>query len=378
MKPVRWVQIAMVLLFSAAASPYAAEAPDSEVLEKASAAFAATAERVLPGVVAITASTKPSPVGEMGGSLPAAPSTTVDQEQARAAIESLQNSTPRESLGSGFLVSAAGLIVTANFVVEKADKIMVRLHDGKELEAKLVGADRLSQVAVLKVEGKDLPILRLGDSTEVEVGHWVMSAGHPFGLRTSLSSGIVGAVGVHGLGNAAFEDYIQTDAAMQRGCSGGPLLNVRGEVVGMNVAIASQSGSFEGAGFAVPVNMVKTVKDQIAASGKMVYSYLGVAIQDLNRKLADSAGLDDTRGVRVGRINPASPAEKAGLAYGDVILEMDGKIVTNMTSFRKMVAFTPPGTQVTLTILRDGERKKIDVVLDARPTQRLAACSRLP
>jgi len=270
---------------------------------------------------------------------------------------------------SGFLVSAAGLIVTANFVVEDADKIMVRLHNGKELEAKLVGADSMSQVAVLKIEGKNFPVLRLGDSSKVEVGQWVMSAGHPFGLNTTISFGIVGAVGVYGVGTAAFEDYIQTDAATQPGCSGGPLVNVRGEVIGMIVAIVSRSGSFEGVGFAMPVNTVKAVKNQIAASGKMVYSYLGVAIEELDWEFVDSLGLDVSSGVRVTGVGAGTPAQEAGLVDGDVILELDGKAVANSMSLMKMVAFKPPGTQVTLTIFRKGERKKIDVKLGTRPTR---------
>jgi len=346
---------------------------ETEDLEKASAAFVATAKRVLPGVVAITTTKKPGAGGEIEGFSLEDLSKSADEESAKAALEFLRRAkrSPHArgaAQSSGFLVSAAGLIVTANYVVEDADKIMVRLHNGKELEAKLVGADAMSQVAVLKIEGENFPVLTLGDSSEVEVGQWVMSAGHPFGLRTTISFGIVGAVGVHGFGTVAFEDYIQTDAAMQRGCSGGPLVNVRGEVVGMNVAIASRSGSFEGVGFAVPVNTVKAVKDQIAASGKMVYSYLGVAIEDLDRKLADSLGLDESRGVRVTGVGAGTPAQEAGLADGDVILEMDGKAVANVMSLRKMVAFTPPGTQVTLTILREGKRKKVDVKLETRPT----------
>ena len=165
------------------------------------------------------------------------------------------------------------------------------------------------------------------------------------------------------------EDYIQTDAAMQRGCSGGPLVNVRGEVIGMNTAIASRTGSFEGVGFAVPVNMVKAVKDQIAASGKMVYSYLGVAINELDRELADSLGLDEPSGVLVTGVGEGTPAQEAGLAQNDVILEMDGKAVVNVASLMKMVAFTPPEAKVTLTILREGKRKRIDVKPGIRPTR---------
>jgi serine protease Do len=354
------------------ASSSAAAASETEVLEKANAAFVAAAKRVLPGVVSIT--TKKKPIAD--------PNTEdlslenlidpVEGESAEAVLEALRQA--RQAVGargseqsSGFLVSATGLIVTASHVVEDVDEILVRLHDGQEWEAKLLGADPMSQVAVLKIDGENLPVLKLGDSSKLEVGQWVMTAGHPFGLRTTIGFGILGAVGVRGLGTAAFEDYIQTDAAMQPGCSGGPLLNVRGEVIGMNVAVAGRNGPLPGVGFAVPINMIKAVKDQLAASGQMVYSYLGVAIQDLDREMADSLGLDKPRGVRVGSVMAGTPAAEAGLAEGDVVLEMDGKVVADTAWLIKSVAFTTPGTRVTLTILREGEKKDVNAKLVPRP-----------
>jgi serine protease Do len=372
MNPVNWPRIASVLLFSVAASPCAAAAPETDVLEKASAAFVATAKRVLPGIVVITTTKKPSVGEEIEAFSLKDLSKSTDEESVKAALKFLRRSRPLPQTrsaerSSGFLVSAAGLIVTASYVVEGADKIMVGLHNGKELEAKLVGADPKSQVAVLRIEGENFPVLRLGDSSEVEVGQWVMSAGYPFGLRSTVGFGIIGAVGVHGLGTAALEDYILTNAATQRGCSGGPLVNIRGDVIGMNVAIASRNGSFEGVSFAVPANTVKVVKDQIAASGKMVYSYLGIAIREVEWELAESLGLDEPSGVHVTSVLRGTPAQEAGLAKGDIILEMDGKAVAGAYSLTKIVAFTPPNTQVTLTIVREGERKRVDVKLRTRP-----------
>lgn len=374
MIPVNWSRIVLALLVTVAMSPCAVTASETEVLEKANAAFVVAAKRVLPGVVAITTKKKPRVGGGTDGLSLENLHDSADEESVRAALEFLQRAQRSPNArgteqSSGFLVSAAGLIVTADYAVKDADEIIVRLHGGKEFIAKLVGTDAMSQVAVLKIEGENFPVLKLGDSSKVEVGQWVMSAGHPFGLNTTISFGIVGAVGVHDLGAATLEDYIQTDAAMQRGCSGGPLVNVRGEVVGMNVAIASRSGSFEGVGFAVPVNMVKAVKDQIAASGKMTYSYLGVSIKELDPELTDSLGLDELKGVRVARVGEGTPAQEAGLAEDDVILELDGKAVANVASLMKMVAFTPPGTNVTLTILREGKRKKIEVKPGIRPTR---------
>jgi serine protease Do len=324
-----------------------------EVLEGSKALILrAVAKQAGRGVVMIT-TTKPTAGGEVAET----------PRQPRRPFR-MRGAEP----SSGFLVSPTGLIVTASYVVKDADKIMVQLNDGKEFEAKPLGADPISQVAVLKIEGENFPFLRLGDSSEAKVGQLVICVGCPFGLGWSVTHGIVMAVGVHPSRTAAFCDYIHHDAAVNPGNEGGPLVNMRGEVIGVNLGIVARPAGNEHVAIAVPVNVVKVVKDQIATSGKTVYSYLGVATQELDRELADSLGLGDSRGVLVDRVIAGTPADEAGLAKGDIILEMDGKPVADTVSLGRKVAFTPPGTQVTLTILRKGQRKKADVKLRARPT----------
>ncbi len=359
--------VTLVLLLLVAITPCAAQPPGGKILERASAAFVASAKEVLPGVVLIRTSKKRDAETGRRGVSPEDLSRLLEDESAQAFLEALRESRRSAGTGSGFLVSREGHVVTASYVVDDADEINVRLHDGREMEARLLGADPMSQVAVLKIEGEDLPVLNLGDSSKVEVGQWVMSAGHPHGLRAAVSFGIVGATGVSGVGTGAFEDYIQTDAAMHPGCSGGPLVNVRGQVVGMNAAVISRRGGFAGVGLAVPVNMVKAVKDQIIASGRVAYSYLGVMIHEVDRRAAESLGLDEPRGVLVAGVAEGSPAEKAGLAKRDVVLEMDGKPVEGTASLRKTVALTPPGTRVTLAILREGKRQEVEATLGAHP-----------
>jgi serine protease Do len=373
---VRFRAVTSAFLVSAVFGSQAAADSEAELIEKASAAFVATAQQVLPGVVTVTARSKPDAGGKTGASPSEDRPVPPDKQSAReiAGTLGLTRQPPRTRRvppvhqGSGFLVSAAGLIVTASHGVEQADEIVVRLHNGKEYDAKLVGADRMSRVAVLRIAGENFPVLRLGDSSKVEVGQWVMTAGHPFGLGTTVSFGIVGAVGVD-TGEATFGGYIQTDAMTQPGYVGGPLVNLRGEVIGMNMMIISRSGAFEGVSLAMPINMVKTVKDQISATGKMVYSYLGISLQEVDQELADALGLSEALGVRVSSVLDGSPAHESRLTEGDVILEVDGNAIETDTAFKRTLAFKPPGTRVTLTILRDGERKSVDVELGTLPTR---------
>jgi len=200
--------------------------------------------------------------------------------------------------------------------VGDADRVTVKLNDGREFTAKTIGTDQPSDVAVIKIDAKDLPVLRLGDSDAMEVGDWVIAAGNPFGLTESITVGVVSAKGRSRLGIADFEDFIQTDAAITAGNSGGPLINLQGEAIGVNTAIASRSGGYMGIGFAIPSNMVKVVKDQLVTSGKVVRGYLGVRIQELTRALAQSLHIDTTEGVLVADVSKSSPAAKAGLNVG--------------------------------------------------------------
>jgi serine protease Do len=219
----------------------------------------------------------------------------------------------QRGLGSGFIVSHDGYILTNHHVVGDAEHIMVKLADGREVKAKLVGTDPKSDVAVIKIKGDDLPVLPLGDSDTLEVGEWVVAIGNPFGLTHTITVGVVSAKGRSGMGIEDYEDFIQTDAAINPGNSGGPLINLQGKVIGINTAIYSRSGGYMGIGFAIPINMVKAIEQQLIASGKVTRGYLGINIQDLSEDLANSFGLKTTKGVLVADVVENSPAAKGGL-----------------------------------------------------------------
>jgi len=271
--------------------------------------------------------------------------------------------------GSGFIVSWDGYILTNNHVVGKADKVVVRLKDDRELEAKIIGSDKRSDVAVIKIDAKNLPFVPLGDSDRLEVGEWVLAFGSPFGLVDTLTAGIVSAKGRTSVGIADYENFIQTDAAINPGNSGGPLVNLDGQVVGINTAIASRSGGYQGIGFAIPINLAKNVRDQLIHGGTVHRGFLGILIQPLTRDLAKSFGLAGTKGVLIGDVTKDSPASNAGLQSGDIIVELNGKPVQRAGAFRNHVAMFAPKTEVNLTVLRSGNRKTISVKLGELPTQ---------
>ncbi|RJP33406.1 MAG: DegQ family serine endoprotease [Candidatus Omnitrophota bacterium] len=281
--------------------------------------------------------------------------------------------SPRKQLqkgqGSGFIISADGYILTNNHVVGEANKIKVKLNDNRDFEAKLIGADPRSEVAVIKIEATDLPALTLGDSDNMEVGEWVIAIGNPFGLSHTVTTGVVSAKGRSSVGIADYEDFIQTDAAINPGNSGGPLLNLEGQVIGINTAIISRSGGYMGIGFAIPSNMVKSIFDQIVKTGSVTRGYLGILIQPLSRDLAKSFKLDITEGVLVSDVMKDSPAEKGGLKSGDVIIEMDGKAVAEVGPFRNTVSLLAPGTVVKLKVIRDGSEKNIDMTIGKLPDE---------
>ncbi len=275
---------------------------------------------------------------------------------------------PREyrekGLGSGFIISHNGYILTNNHVVRGADKIVVRLYDKREFKAKIVGTDPNTDIALLKIDADDLPVLPLGDSDKLKVGEIVMAIGNPFGLSYTVTVGVVSAKGRSNVGITDYEDFIQTDAAINPGNSGGPLINIKGEVVGVNTAIFTKSGGYMGIGFAIPINMVKAIEKQLIEKGEVTRGYLGVMIQEMTPELKRSFGLkEDQGGVLISDVIEGSPAQKAGLKRGDVVIEFNGKKVTNVSEFRNMVALTPPGTKVTVVVIRKGKRKEFKVVL---------------
>jgi serine protease Do len=214
---------------------------------------------------------------------------------------------------------------------------------------------------VIKVEGKNLPVVPLGDSDKLRIGEWVIAIGNPFGLAETVTVGVVSATGRSNVHIADYEDFIQTDAAINPGNSGGPLLNLDGEVIGINTAIFSQNGGYMGIGFAIPINMAKNIKEQLLKSGKVTRGQLGISIQEISKDLADSFDLKSTKGILVADVLADSPAEKAGLKTGDVILKLNGDDITDLGAFRNKIAMTAPGTNVELLIMRDGNTKKINV-----------------
>ncbi|MBL4583385.1 MAG: DegQ family serine endoprotease [Pseudomonadales bacterium] len=275
----------------------------------------------------------------------------------------------KNSLGSGFIISEDGFIVTNNHVVKDADKIIVRLSDRRELEATLIGADTRSDLAVLKIEANHLPTVKLGDSDRLRVGEWVLAIGSPFGFDYSASAGIVSAKR-RSLPNESHENYvpfIQTDVAINPGNSGGPLFNLEGEVIGINSMIYSRSGGFMGLSFAIPVNVAKEVVKQLRNKGFVERGWLGVIIQEVNRDLAESFGLDKPQGALVAQVLPGSPAQAAGLETGDIITRFDNKEVVLSSDLPYLVGSMPVGKRVKISLVRRGKKKTIHFKIGALP-----------
>ncbi len=271
--------------------------------------------------------------------------------------------------GSGFIISDDGYILTNNHMVGEAENVRVQLGDEREFKAKVIGADPESDVALVKIEAENLPFLKLADSDKLEVGEWVVAIGSPFGLSHTVTAGIVSAKGRSGVGITTYEDFIQTDAAINPGNSGGPLLNLDCKVVGINTAIISRSGGNMGIGLAIPVNMAKTIYEQLIAEGKVVRGYVGVSLQDLTPELAETFGIEDTvkKGAIVTKVVDDSPADEAGMKFEDVIIEFQGKAVDDSKDLMNRVAILPPGTKVELVVLRESKKETITVELGERP-----------
>jgi len=271
------------------------------------------------------------------------------------------------SLGSGVIVDSAGYIVTNNHVIAQADEIKVLLSDEREFTGKVVGTDPKTDLAVIKIDAKNLPTVPWGDSNSLEVGEYVLAVGNPFGLNQTITMGIVSAVGRANVGIADYEDFIQTDAAINPGNSGGALVNTRGELVGINTAIFSRSGGYMGIGFAVPANMARSVMESLIKTGKVVRGWLGVSIQKVTTDLAKQFDLSDAKGALVSEVIDNSPAAKHGIKSGDVIVAFDGKPVDNPTVLRNIVAATDVGRKVKVNVVRDGKQKTLTVKIAEQP-----------
>lgn len=272
----------------------------------------------------------------------------------------------KQSFGSGFIISKDGYVLTNNHVVQGADKVTVRLSDRRELDAEVIGTDERSDVALLKIEGKDLPVLKIGDPEKLKVGEWVLAIGSPFGFEYSVTSGIVSAK-ARALPNESYVPFIQTDVAINPGNSGGPLLNMKGEVIGINSQIYSRSGGFMGLSFAIPIDVAMESADQLKASGHVARGYLGVVIQDISRDLADAYGLPRPAGALIARVLPGSPAEKAGLKEGDVITQFNNRDINLSSELPQMVGRSRVGQSYPLTVYRDGKAKTMNFAVAALP-----------
>jgi len=272
------------------------------------------------------------------------------------------------SLGSGFIISADGYVLTNNHVVADADEIIVRLSDRSELEAELIGADPLTDVALLKVKGKDLPTVKLGRSDELKVGEWVLAIGSPFGFDHSVTAGIISATG-RSLPNESYVPFIQTDVAINPGNSGGPLFDLDGRVIGINSQIFTRSGGFMGLSFAIPIEVAMSVADQLKATGKVARGWLGVVIQEVNKDLAESFGLEKPAGALVAQVLEDGPADKGGLKVGDVILGLDDHPIVMSADLPHLVGSLKPGTKTKLDVMRDGRRKDIAVTVGVLPEE---------
>jgi serine protease Do len=279
---------------------------------------------------------------------------------------------PQRGLGSGVIVSADGYVLTNSHVVKGADTIKVTFGDGRELTAKVVGTDPQTDLAVIKVDAKDLPAITFTDSDKVEVGDMVLAVGNPFGIGQTVTSGMVSGLGRATLG-LAYEDFIQTDAAINPGNSGGALVDAHGRLVGVNTAILSRTGGFQGIGFAIPANLARNVMEQLVTTGKVVRGYLGVSMQEIDADLAKHFDMPTRSGALVAEVVTDSPADKAGLQAGDVVTKLDGEPVKDARHLKLTVANFKPGQKVSAEVLRDGKKVNVEIEVTARPSEKSLA-----
>ena len=275
----------------------------------------------------------------------------------------------KNSLGSGVIIdSSQGLVLTNNHVIDKADKIMVTLHDGRQLNAELIGTDPASDIAIIRVPGNNLTQLPIADSSQLKVGDFVVAIGSPFGLSQTVTSGIVSALGRSGLGIEKFENFIQTDASINPGNSGGALVNLRGELIGMNTAILAPNGGNVGIGFAIPTNMIMTIKESLVKHGEVRRGLLGVTTQDLTPELVSAFNLENKQGAAISRIENNSPAAKAGLEPGDIIVAANGKAVKNSQDINNIIGLLQIGDKVSIEFFRGNEKKEVTTTI-GKPVQ---------
>jgi serine protease Do len=363
--------LCLTLVASQAVAQQTASSEDIAILDRSSKAFVNVVKKAKPAVVNIKVE-KTTTGNYPEGLSPEDMFNNPFFERFFGPQFRQQQPQPREfkqhGLGSGFIISKDGYILTNNHVVEGADTIKVTLSDNRDFDAKVIGTDPQSDVALLKIEDpENLPVLPLGDSSNLEAGEWVIAIGNPFGLSQTVTIGVVSATGRSGVGINDYENFIQTDAAINPGNSGGPLINGRGEVVGINTALFSRTGGYMGIGFAIPINMVKSIEDQLQKQGKVTRGWLGVVIQNVSKELAESFGLKQAGGILVSEVQKDSPASAAGLKQGDVIVRLNDIQLIDVSDLRNRVALLQPGSKVMLDIMRDGREKKVQVSIGEQP-----------
>lgn len=328
-----------------------------ELADEISGLFESSANKVRPSVITIFSVQQKPVSSENGGTF----------ERFFRGGDNSEKELVR-GLASGIIVTEDGYILTNYHVIADAETIMVTI-EGRNYEAKLVGTDPLTDLAVIKIDGENLPAAELGDSDELTVGQWVIAVGNPFELLQTVTAGIVSAKGRSLMGLADYEDFIQTDASMNPGNSGGALANLDGQIIGINTAISSPTGGNVGIGFAIPINMAREIMEQLIEHGKVSRGYLAIIVQDISENQASKIGLDTTLGAYVSSVEPDGPAARAGIQPGDVIIEFNDIQVENTTDLRTKIAGTLPGKTVKLTIIRNGKKMKMDVELSERPAQ---------
>jgi serine protease Do len=366
-------------ILSLRAAPNPADTAAIAQAKDLSNAFRSVSDSVLPSVVMIT--NKPAaamPTAQPGEGMPEMPFGDLFQNPELKRFFKDLPSMPKMphrhggGIGSGVIIDPAGIILTNNHVVAGGGTVTVRLHDGREFQAEEVKTDPKTDLAVVRIKADNLPAAKLGDSDQTQIGDWVLALGQPFGLEGTVTAGIISAKG-RGIGINDRESYLQTDAAINPGNSGGPLVNLNGEVIGINTAISSSSGGNQGIGFAVPVNMAKWVSNQLVSGGTVHRGQLGVSIQMLTQPLAERFGLKVHEGVLINQVLDGSPAAEAGLKVGDVIVEFAGKAVSDPRELQLAVEQTQPGSEQTLTIIRDGNRMNMAAKVRQGETTEVAA-----
>ncbi len=362
-------------------APSTAKAQAPSVLKQLDEAFVQVAEKVTPAVVNISSSKKEA--AALSGDLePFFKNHPFRDFFGEEFFKKFNKKGPKpdpgfrqQGLGSGVIVSPEGIIVTNSHVVKDADEITVNLSDKRSFKAKVIGADPESDIAVIKIDAKGLPTATLGDSSKLRVGELVMAIGNPFGLNRTVTSGIVSATGRTNVGIIDYEDFIQTDAAINPGNSGGPLVNINGEVIGINTAIASRSGGYQGIGFAIPATSARLIMEDLVKDGKVRRGLLGVNIQDLNESLAKSFGRTDTNGALVSQVVEGSPAEKAGIKPGDIIVKFNDRDISGAAELKNLVGREKPDSTAKLSVFRDKKPMEFSIKIAERTAKALGSAA---